>query len=345
MNTIRFFVALVVVMLCRLVGIQIVRPTVSRPAWTSMSNIQHPRAARRPNAEAAVNLGMRRAWFVDTKLSSISGFYNPILEDALFVARDNTLMAQLVTPYSGQGFMTRKLSIYPQLSAVTKPEGDDFANATEFTKTSQATLTPGVIMVQVVITDEEMATDPENTAQNAAIEMGNAIATKIDTDLVGLFSSFSAGKGSANSALALSNCAAAIAVLRNNKVPMSQTQFVVHPYHWHDIWLELGKPTTNFVAPEVANQALRDYFMADANVAGARWYTSANISVDGSDDAVSAVFNRGAIALDTRQQPELEPERDASKKATELNMSAGYAFGIRRNSFGVKITADATEPT
>lgn len=93
----------------------------------------------------------------------------------------------------------------------------------------------------------------------------------------------------------------------------------------------------------MANQALRDYFVGRwVNVL---WFTNANIAIDASDDAISGIFNPGALAFDSRRAPRLEPERDASLRAWELNMTAGYAHGVRRDTFGVQYTADATTPT
>jgi hypothetical protein len=94
---------------------------------------------------------------------------------------------------------------------------------------------------------------------------------------------------------------------------------------------------------EVANQALRDFYVGSwLNI---QWFTSANITIDASTDTCSGVFNPGALGFDVREAPNLEPERDASRKAWELNVSASYAKGVIRNAFGVKYTADATEPT
>ena len=111
-----------------------------------------------------------------------------------------------------------------------------------------------------------------------------------------------------------------------------------------DIWVELGQPATNkaFLG-ELANRALRDFFVG--SWLNMTWFVSANIEVDANDDAVSGVFNPGALAFDSRKPPTLEPERDASLRAWELNMTAGYAYGERRDSFGVAYTADATEPS
>jgi hypothetical protein len=53
--------------------------------------------------------------------SDISTFVNTVFEDALFVARDNNLMASLVSTFTGQGMGLRKSSIYgtATLNAIT----------------------------------------------------------------------------------------------------------------------------------------------------------------------------------------------------------------------------------
>ncbi len=276
-------------------------------------------------------------------LTSLNSYFNDVYADTLFVARETNLMASLVTAYSARGYANRVLPIYPSLTAQPVAEGVDFASATEWTKTDAVTLTPGEVMTQVILTDRRIQTDPNDARRDAAIEMGGAIATKIDTDLVGLFSGFSIDKGAAGSALTIKRCAAALARLRAEKV-RAPFFFVVHPYAWHAVWTELGQPTTNqaFLG-DVANQAMRDYGVG--SFLAAQWFSSANIAIDGSSDAVSAVFSREALALDTREAPTLEPDRDASKRAWELNLRAGYAVGVRRDDFGVKLTHDATEPT
>jgi hypothetical protein len=111
-----------------------------------------------------------------------------------------------------------------------------------------------------------------------------------------------------------------------------------------DVWVELGQPGANqALLGDVANQALRDFFVGRwVNVL---WFVSANIAVDASDDAISGVFNPGAIGFDVRKPVMMEPERDASLRAWELNATAGYAKGVIRDAFGAKYIADATEPT
>ena len=88
---------------------------------------------------------------------------------------------------------------------------------------------------------------------------------------------------------------------------------------------------------------MRDY--AVGAWIGAQWFTDANIATDGEGDAYSGVFHREALALDTREPMTMEVERDASKKAYELNASAAYGVAVRRAEFGVALIADATTPT
>lgn len=278
-------------------------------------------------------------------VSSLNSLFNQIYEDAIFVARETNIMTNLVTNYQARGWMTRTLTTYPTLTAETVSEGVDYAGSQEWTRSSVGTLTPSQVISQVILTDQRMDTDPQNAMRDAALEMGNAIATKIDTDLSGDFSSLSTDVGpGAGSSATIAKFAVGVSVLRNAKAN-NPIYVVAHPYHWHDCWVELGQPAANqALLGDVANQALRDFYVGRwINI---QWFTNANIAIDGSADAISGIFNPQALAFDSRQAPMMEPERDASLRATELNMTAGYAHGLGpRPTFGVKYTADATTPS
>jgi len=273
----------------------------------------------------------------------MNSLFNNIYEDTVFVARESAIMPALVTGYTGQGMADRTMGIYPQATAETVSEGEAYANPLEWTKTSEMSITPFKIKVQTILTDERVATDPEDAQRAAAREMGMAIAQKIDEDLLGLFGSFDSDLGTAGSSLTIKRVAAGMAVLRNSVVS-NPLNVVVHPYGWFDVWVALGQPeASQALLGDVANQALRDFYVG--NWINARWFTSSNISVDSSDDAVSAVFHGEALALDSRKPITLEPARDADRDAWKLNMSAWYGKAVRRSSYGVALTHDATTPT
>ena len=281
---------------------------------------------------------------ISTVSSVTSTLINDIIEDALFVLREVTIMPALVTNYTGQGTSVRRVPIFGQASATEVAEGVDFSAATELTKTQQASFTPKTEMVQYILTDERVETDPDNVQSAAAMEMGGALGEEVDKDLLALFSGFSSDKGpGAGNTATIADAGAAISVLRNNKVREALSA-VWHPYHWHDLWTELGQPAATYdFLGDVANQALREFFVS--NWMGIGHFISANISVDGSDDAVSGVFGRSALALDTRRRPTAEVERDASLRAFELNLHMWYAVGELRDNHGMAYTADASEPS
>lgn len=281
-----------------------------------------------------------------TKYSDISTYVNTIFERSLLVVREMNLMANLVSNYSAQGWMVRQFTTRPTVTPEAVSDGVDYSNPTTFAKSSVGTLTPSEVIAQILLTDQNIETDPDGARDQASEELGNAMAAKIDTDLAADFSSFTTDKGpGANTTNTIADLASAIAVLRYNKAPMGGINCVLHPYHWHDIWVEMGKPAATYPnMDEMTTVALRDYWVD--RFLGANVYISANIAIDGNADAISGIFHPLALALDTRRPYRLEPERDASLRAWELNATVGYAHGLgSRPAFGVKFTGDATEPT
>lgn len=282
-----------------------------------------------------------------TQTSDLNSLYNQIYERALFVLRETNLMVNLVSNYSANTFYTRNITTRPTLTVQTATEAVDYTNAQTFGKSLVGTLTPQERLAQVVITDIELMNDPDPTATDASQEMGAAMAQQIDKDLLGVFSSFTTDIGNgAGSSATLAKVAAGINILQTRFASQDGLiNVVMHPYHWHDIWTLLGQPVANqALLGDVANQALRDYYVG--NWLGVRWFTSANISIDANDDAVSGIFTQSAIAFDSRIAPYIETQRDASLRATEWNLVCAYGVGLgKRPSFGLKFTADATVPS
>lgn len=280
-----------------------------------------------------------------TKVSDIlspTDFIQKVYEDAMFVARDQNLMASLVTTYTGEGIAPRVSSEWSATNIVAVNDDDDLTSQA-FTPTVLSTLTPSEVGAQYLVTDQRAESDPFGVQQAAAVELGQAIATKIETDLVGNFDNFTGGTvGVAGSAMTWGRFFAAAAQLRAQKAP-GPVYAVLHPYHWHDLASEAAIAGANFNAPQFADEVMRNRFVGMA--AGVMIFESANIPVDGNDDAVSGLFTPMALALDIRRAPRIEDERDASRRATELNLSAVYAHGVWRPKFGVQMIADASVPT
>ena len=207
--------------------------------------------------------------------------------------------------------------------------------------TSSVTVTVGEVGAQVVLTDLA-AMGAGNPAVELGTVLGNAIATKIDQDLIGLFSGFSSSFGTAGNEMTLTHLFKAAATLRNNKV-VGNLAAVVHPYQAYQLKAGLtntfASASGNALSLDIANEAMVNGYVG--SIAGIDIYESSNVSVDGNDDAIGCVFAPEAIAIAMKRDFDIETQRDASLRAFELNATAVYGVAELDDSFGVEMLFDA----
>jgi hypothetical protein len=168
--------------------------------------------------------------------------------------------------------------------------------------------------------------------------LGNAIATKMDQDLIALFDGFSASIGTAGAEITVADIFKAAATLRANKVT-GVINAVVHPYQAYALKANLTNTFANPNGGDLQNEAMRNGYVG--TIAGVNIYESANVTIDASDDAKGAVFAPEALAIAMKRDFQIEPERDASNRAFELNATAIYGVGELDDSYGVEILSDA----
>ncbi len=277
--------------------------------------------------------------------SDISSFVNTVFEAAILVARDNNVMSGLVRGFNDRtGLATRQNSQYGGATMNDIAETDDLVGQA-FTPSSIASLTPSEAGAQYFLTDSRVESDPFAVRADAAADLGGAMATKIETDLIGGFTSFTAGTiGTAGSLLTWGQLFAAEAILRDNKAPYPYF-CVLHPYQYHAIAKAASVASSSATnAPQSLLEQINSMFFVK-QAGGIFIFTSANVDNSTVGTTYGGMFSRDALAIDMRRAPRLEPERDASRRGWELNMSAVYGHGVWRPTFGVAMLADATAPT
>ena len=272
-----------------------------------------------------------------TTSSTLDDLFANIIAQARFTAEEQSLMMGLVTQYNiaNEAGKTVQIPKYPAIAAADLTEGDDMSSTT--VSTSSVTVTVGEVGAQVVLTDMA-AFGAGNPAVELGTVLGNAIATKMDTDLIGLFTGFTASVGAAGQELTAVDLFKAAATLRAAKVT-GNIVAVIHPFQAYSIKSSL---TSTFADPnggDVQNEAMRTGYVG--TVAGIDVYESANLTIDGSGDAVAAVFAPEALAIAVKRDFGIESERDASLRAFELNATAAYGVAELDDSFGVKLIGDA----
>jgi hypothetical protein len=279
--------------------------------------------------------------------TDISTFINPIFDGALLVAREQNVMvnpAMVRVMNDRTGLALRNNSQYGGMTVNDIAETDDLVGQA-FTPSVLSTLTPSEAGGQYFLTDSRIESDPFNVKQDAMQDMGEAMSTKMDVDMLGLFSSFTGGTvGAAGTVITWGHVMAAEAQLRAQKAPYPYF-LVLHPYQWAVLAkaASVASSVATNIAPSLAEQVNGNFWVR--TVAGLNIFISANLTIDANSDCHAGMWSRDALAMDIRRAPRIEPDRKPSRRGWELNLSAVYAKGLWRPTFGIDMFFDAAVPT
>ena len=278
----------------------------------------------------------------ETTSSTISELYTEIIAEAMFVANEKSLMRGLVKNYSiSGGGKSVEVPIYAAVSAAAVSEASDLSNTA--INPSSVTITASEIGIMTTLTDLARNSASRNVASDIGRLFGEAIAKKIDVDLIALFDSFSKIVGGADVAFSAAKMFEAVAELRNLAVPSSDLACVVHPYIAYD--MKSGVSNTfgagSGATTDIGNEAMRSGFVG--TVAGVPVYESANIDNTGTTgDYKGAVFHRDALGLAMMQDLKIETQRDASLRADEIVATAVYGVAELNDTYGVELMMDSS---
>lgn len=280
----------------------------------------------------------------DSTYADVASLISNIYEGAFYTLRAQNLLVRTVSNFrENSGMSPRKGSKYGAANVRAVSEGED-VTATAFNRTTLSTLTPARYADQILVTDERIATDPQNVQADAALEMGAAFAEYVDQALAADFANLSGGSlGVADSALGWAHILRARAMLQNAKVP-APYYCALHPYQWLRLLESAALSGTELkAAPQFQDTLVSSYFVASL-IGGVTFVVSPNLPVS-ADNATGAMYSPLALAYDERRAFNLRPQRDESREAFELNFSLWFGHGVWRPEAGVKLVGLATLPS
>jgi len=122
--------------------------------------------------------------------STLSELYTEIVAEAQFVIQEKSIMRNLVKNYTiAGGGKSVEVPIYAAVAAGAVNEAADLAN-TAINPTS-VTITASEVGVMTTLTDLARNSAPRNVAADIGRLFGEAIAKKMEQDLLALFDGFS----------------------------------------------------------------------------------------------------------------------------------------------------------
>ena len=272
-----------------------------------------------------------------TNSTTLDDLFVNIVAQARFTAEEQSLMLGLVTQYNiaGQAGKTVQIPKYPAITAAALDEGT--APTDTDVSTSSVTVTCAEVGNSVLLTDLA-AMGAGNPADELGTVLGNAIATKIDKDLIGLFDGFSTSIGGATTEFTVAHIFQAVATLRNANVTGSLA-CVVNPLAAYNMKANLTNTFANPNGGDVQNAAMRNGYVG--SIAGVDVYESSNVAVAG-DASKGAVFAPEALAIAMKSEFNLETQRNATRRGTELVATAIYGVAELDDSYGVELHVESS---
>jgi N4-gp56 family major capsid protein len=248
-------------------------------------------------------------------------------------------MKNLVKNYTiAGGGKSVEVPIYAAVSAAAVSEASDLSNTA--INPSSVTITASEVGVMTTLTDLARNSAPRNVAADIGRLFGEAIAKKMDQDLLALFDGFSTAVGTDSAALSAATVFNAASTLRAAGLPVNETYLVLHPKVAYDLKSGL---TNTFAGldTDLSNEALRNGFIGQ--IAGVKIFETGNMENTGTaGDYKGGMFHKDALGLAMMQDIKIETQRDASLRADEIVATAVYGVGELHDSYGVEVIADSS---
>jgi len=257
-------------------------------------------------------------------------------------------MRGLVKNYSlapSQG-KTISVPIYPVQTAAVLTEGNDFSITA--VSTDQATFNIGQVGIATMVTDLALNASASNVVADLGRLFGEAVAKKIDVDLMGQFANFTTNTvGSSSTTITPALVMQGITKLKAQGVSSEGIVAVLHPSVAYDLQAALTTSgNTAFVANamgDVANEAMRMGFVG--MLFGVPVYVSSNVPLiagGAAGDYLGGIFHRDALGFGLMRDIQIETQRRARAIGTDVVCSAMYGTGVVYEAYGVNATFDAS---
>lgn len=273
--------------------------------------------------------------------NSLQELISPIVQEALFVSSESSIMPGLVKTFTvpANAGKVLQVPIYGTETAIALTEGTDIVGGSgDLTiNTSSQSITLAEAGLMTLVTDMTINHATSNVVADLGKVFGEAIARKHDQSLTGLFSSFTAQIGAAQDELTVTDLFKAYSTLKAAAVPGPYFG-VFSPKAIYNI----KKTMTNTFNPQsnvnVINQAMSEGYVG--RIAGIDIFETSNVVEDSATAVTNAVFSRDALGLAVSSDLKIATQRDESMRGTEVVATTVYGVSVLQNTYGVKLIGD-----
>jgi len=286
----------------------------------------------------------------ESTTTSLNDIVDVLIARAGFYFQKAGVMPGLVTRQSLLGFPGKAVD-FPKWDNKASSdvqagtEGTDYSTNLQIT-TSKATATVAEHLLMSVITDLSRDSSTEDVYDGVIRTLANAMALKLDDDLVNLFGSYSQTVAGAGVTLLFDHFNTATQLLENAGAPRPY-HFIGHP---KQVWGAKGLSgifDISAVASNAQSGSAGDNFVNSgiiSNVGGysVNWSTEIDDDVATLGDAAGAFQSSGVVGLSDKGFMNIEIERNASMRGAEVVVQGLWGEVEIEDTYGVYALSDVS---
>ena len=216
---------------------------------------------------------------------------------------------------------------------------------------SSTSLTTSEVGIKFIVSDKLVRQANDDIFRIVGRQGGEALARKADVDIIALFDGFSVASASTGTNVTMAFFMNTITRLEagigstGEPAPMPYA-CVLHPYNVAALRnaAAVAGGTTYPWEDGYSQDMLRKWL--DVVIGDVPVFKDANISITAASTTTKgAMFSKSAMAYVESQSPNIERERDASLRATEINFVTDYGVFELKDGFGVEMQYYAPTPS
>ena len=300
----------------------------------------------------------------ETDTGVAQGGLGKVIGDAVIAFNHTNVMLPLVTSKQAvKGAITVQFPDYTKVgsdSVGAGTDGSDYGTVTSIT-TAARSCTVSEHVIRADVTDLARMGNADDLVGNVGQILGNAVASKLDDDLVELGKTFSQTECGAGTTLALSHIFGSMRQLRAAGAPFPYNLVLSPKPVWggkglialtHNSALDTAGTSTTDTATarsigllgSKGEEAINTGFVGSFAGFNVYWSDQIDEDVSSGGDAAGFAFSKGAVGLGIGPEGliRIETERNASFRSTEY-VAVGFWGQVEiKDAFGVYILSDVS---
>tara|TARA_R100001530_G_scaffold124555_1_gene92803 strand:- start:149 stop:1012 length:864 start_codon:yes stop_codon:yes gene_type:complete len=269
---------------------------------------------------------------------------NIILASARFTEEHNAPAVALVEKFSlSKGAKQVTVPKVSQMSMSDLTDGQDIVDEEEIGM-STTDLTAAEVGAKIIITDKLLRQANDNVFKIVGRQLGDGMARKKDGDVLDLYDSFSTDLGG-NGNLTTALLGACIATAKANKYG-NDLYFIHHPNAIYRLASDaISGIATSGIPDGYSADLLKNFWSGLKPLNNVPVFEDGNLTdnIDANNDAKGFIGAKEAIAYLESVNQNVERQRDASLRATEIVMTSDYGVFVLDDARGAAASYDIAD--